>query len=124
EGIGESDPLGYGRHDERSSLRDVAELIADPLSPKLHQCPCCSYASTRKDNLMVHLRTHTGERPYSCSLCHARFGQKGTLNNHMRTHTGEKPFVCSVCTQSFARNSHLKNHMLTHKDLSIHNTHC
>ncbi|KAK7024365.1 hypothetical protein SK128_005339, partial [Halocaridina rubra] len=113
-GIGESDPHGFGRHGERSSFRDVAEFTANPQSPNLHQCAYCSYATTRKDNLVVHVRTHTGERPYSCSLCQARFSQKGTLTNHMNTHSDATPFVCSVCSQAFSTNRKLHYHKLKH----------
>ncbi|XP_066969973.1 zinc finger and BTB domain-containing protein 7A-like isoform X8 [Macrobrachium rosenbergii] len=100
----------------RSSLFAAKAGIVTSASSKLHQCPYCSYASARKDNLIVHIRTHTGEKPYQCPYCPSRFVQKGTLSNHIRTHTGERPFVCSVCCQAFARNSHLKVHMLVHQD--------
>ncbi|XP_045606091.1 zinc finger and BTB domain-containing protein 7A isoform X5 [Procambarus clarkii] len=84
-------------------------------SSKLHQCTFCSYFTPRKDHLIMHIRTHTGEKPFACPYCPSRFVQKGTLSNHIRTHTGEKPFSCPFCPQSFARNSHLRSHMSTHK---------
>ncbi|XP_042233535.1 longitudinals lacking protein, isoforms H/M/V-like isoform X6 [Homarus americanus] len=82
---------------------------------KVHHCTYCSYFTPRKDHLIMHIRTHTGEKPFACPYCPSRFVQKGTLSNHIRTHTGEKPFSCPLCPQSFARNSHLRSHMSTHK---------
>ncbi|XP_064091989.1 zinc finger protein 358-like isoform X9 [Macrobrachium nipponense] len=100
----------------RSSLLAAEVGTVTSASSKLHQCPYCSYASARKDNLIVHIRTHTGEKPYQCPYCPSRFVQKGTLSNHIRTHTGERPFVCSICSQAFVRNSNLKAHMLVHQE--------
>ncbi|XP_064091990.1 zinc finger and BTB domain-containing protein 14-like isoform X10 [Macrobrachium nipponense] len=84
---------------------------------KLHQCPYCSHVSDRKNNLIVHIRTHTGEKPYQCPYCPSRFIQKVTLDNHIRTHTGERPFICSICNQSFTRSHLLKSHVVSaHQD--------
>ncbi|XP_071515128.1 uncharacterized protein [Panulirus ornatus] len=81
---------------------------------KMHQCSYCSYSTARKNHLIEHIRTHTGEKPFACPYCPSRFVQKGTLNSHIRTHTGEKPYMCPLCPQSFAQKTNLRSHLCTH----------
>ncbi|KAA0197533.1 pegasus-like [Hyalella azteca] len=50
---------------------------------RIFYCMFCPYNSTRSDTLKVHIRIHTGEKPYSCKLCSYRCNQKSQLSRHI-----------------------------------------
>ncbi|XP_022248134.1 zinc finger protein 423-like isoform X2 [Limulus polyphemus] len=70
------------------------------------------FAPTR--NLNIHMRSHSGGKPYECPLCKKRFALKENRKAHLKSHAGLKPFMCPHCGKTFSRKCHMKEHMCIH----------
>ncbi len=98
-------------HTKPASMRKRAQKTTSNSS---FTCCHCGRSFDKKQNLQIHLRVHTGERPYPCQQCGKSFTQPGTLKRHVRTHTGEKPYTCQQCGTCFTEKGDLKKHMRIH----------
>ncbi|XP_063915914.1 oocyte zinc finger protein XlCOF20-like [Zophobas morio] len=77
-------------------------------------CDVCSKGFMTKDHMVLHRRIHTGERPFVCKSCGKGFISSSVLRKHMRSHTGERPYKCHLCDKNFSLSSAFKSHLKSH----------
>ncbi|PGH14438.1 hypothetical protein AJ79_03081 [Helicocarpus griseus UAMH5409] len=87
--------------------------------PRKYECtlPQCRKSFFQKTHLDIHMRAHTGDKPFICKepSCGQKFSQLGNLKTHERRHTGEKPYSCDICHKRFAQRGNVRAHKITHE---------
>ncbi|XP_063545018.1 zinc finger protein ZFP2-like [Cydia strobilella] len=82
-------------------------------APKPYVCNVCSKGFTSKENLIIHIRSHTGEKPYKCKHCSRAFTMKSNLERHYKTvHLGVRGcFSCHICGSTATTKYSLRVHI-------------
>ena len=60
--------------------------------------------------MTIHVRTHTGDRPFVCITCGQVFSQSSSLTTNGRAHTSTRPYACTTCVKTFSTSSGLVRH--------------
>ncbi|XP_042363112.1 sal-like protein 3b [Plectropomus leopardus] len=90
------DPLAALMKHRKGKLPNVPlfETKPSPEEPFFkHKCRFCAKVFGSDSALQIHLRSHTGERPFKCNICGNRFSTKGNLKVHFQRHKEKYPHV-------------------------------
>ncbi|XP_017779962.1 PREDICTED: zinc finger protein 143-like isoform X2 [Nicrophorus vespilloides] len=93
-----------------------AKEVEKPVKEKKFRCSTCNKVYSTANHLNIHVRIHTGQRPYQCMVtgCDKAFATGYSLKAHLRTHTGETPYGCNTCPKQFKTSGDLQKHIRTH----------
>ncbi|XP_073325721.1 telomere zinc finger-associated protein [Pagrus major] len=85
--------------------------IRDCARVQTHTCATCSATFGGKEELRLHVVSHTGDMPHKCTTCPEQFMHKKNLTNHMmKVHGYPKPHACPQCPKTFLTRTELRVH--------------
>ncbi|XP_019629869.1 PREDICTED: endochitinase A-like [Branchiostoma belcheri] len=53
-------------------------------TPQLFPCPTCSKGFKSQSDMQIHMRNHTGEKPFCCPFCKKAYPRRKTMYRHIR----------------------------------------
>lgn len=66
-------------------VRHIQSTHTESEGAQNKQCAQCKKSFPSHASMLIHMRTHTGERPFVCGLCNKGFNVKSNLLRHLRT---------------------------------------
>ena len=80
-----------------------------------YRCGECNKCFTRRDNLRVHMRKHSGD--FRCAQCRRQFSQNRHLLDHVKAVHEARRLQCVFCQKWYSTRRALKQHVRTHTGL-------
>lgn len=76
-----------------------------------YACNLCGKKLFYKRTLLLHMRMHSGLKPYKCEYCNKAYTSKHSLNVHLISEMNLRKYVCSYCGKRYNFNSDLIVHV-------------
>lgn len=74
-------------------------------------CKKCETKFKNHSQLARHRQTHRKNTPtFTCDYCQKQTTRKSNMEVHVRIHSGTKPYKCNYCVMGFASNSGRRRH--------------
>lgn len=121
---------------EPITQEEEEKILAESLTSM--QCTVCDRKYEARSKLLIHMRSHTQQRPYgmnthfqlnlcllctssaACESCDRAFTVQSNLKRHMRTvHTSVQPYSCRYCDKRFNQRCNVRRHEANHKRKNI-----
>ncbi|XP_033837960.1 sal-like protein 3 [Periophthalmus magnuspinnatus] len=84
-------PQSISNSQHTQQLPSEADSASTSSGRLLHVCRFCGKSFSSDSALQIHLRSHTGERPFQCPVCFSRFTTRGNLKVHFLRHREQNP---------------------------------
>lgn len=92
----------------RDHIKD--HVAAIHLKQPRYVCSVCGTRFKYRNKWKYCEDKHRGRFLHSCTHCQKQFNDKRKCEVHIRTHTGEKPYACPICNYRMARIDNLNAH--------------
>ncbi|KAH8384131.1 hypothetical protein KR009_012220 [Drosophila setifemur] len=83
-------------------------------SGKTWICDQCGGEFKCSTYLKLHLRRHTGDKPFECDICQAKYYTENEMRRHRILHSDARPYACRFCPKTFRGCSSKVVHERTH----------
>uniref|UniRef100_H3BGB1 Zinc finger protein, FOG family member 1 n=1 Tax=Latimeria chalumnae TaxID=7897 RepID=H3BGB1_LATCH len=106
--------LMYYCASRQKSGSPAAEEKPKEVCPNERFCPFpqCNKSCPSASSLEIHMRSHSGERPFVCLICYSAFTTKANCERHLKVHTDTLKGVCHGCGFTSTTRDILYSHLV------------